>query len=46
MQAITSVARDSRDPDLRWELEELGGGVAAATSPQPSFDSSWSLVSV
>ena len=27
MNAITSVARDTRDPDTRWRLEELGGGV-------------------
>jgi hypothetical protein len=38
--AITSVARDTRDPELRWRLEELGGGVAAGkiTTP-PSSDS-------
>jgi hypothetical protein len=27
MNAITSVARDTADPQVRWNLEELGGGV-------------------
>ena len=27
MNAVTSVARDTRDPELRWRLEELGGGI-------------------
>jgi hypothetical protein len=29
VNAVTSVARDQRDPHLRWRLEELGGGVLA-----------------
>jgi hypothetical protein len=29
MNAITSVARDTHDPALRWDLEELGGGIPA-----------------
>jgi hypothetical protein len=33
MNAVTSLARDTRDPDLRWRLEELGGGVPVATTP-------------
>jgi hypothetical protein len=32
--AVTAVARDTRDPELRWDLEELGGGIAIATSPR------------
>jgi len=44
MQAITSVARDTRDEALRWDLEELGGSVAARNCPQPSWDTSRSLV--
>ncbi|MBI2302254.1 MAG: hypothetical protein HYU66_25405 [Armatimonadetes bacterium] len=32
--AITAVARDTRDPDLRWDLEELGGGIAVGAVPQ------------
>jgi hypothetical protein len=35
MNAITSVARDTRDPETRWELEELGGGVLAGLRPKP-----------
>jgi len=27
--AITATARDIQDPDLKWELEKLGGSVAA-----------------
>jgi hypothetical protein len=33
MNAVTSVARDTRDPDLRWRLEELGGGIAVGRTP-------------
>jgi hypothetical protein len=29
MNAVTSTARDTPDPELRWQLEELGGAVAA-----------------
>ena len=29
MNAVTSVARDTRDPELRWRLEELGGSMPA-----------------
>lgn len=29
MNAVTSLARDSRDPELRWSLEQLGGSVPA-----------------
>jgi hypothetical protein len=28
MNAVTSVARDTSDPETRWNLEELGGAVA------------------
>jgi hypothetical protein len=27
MNAVTSVARDQTDPELRWRLEEIGGGI-------------------
>ena len=30
MNAVTSVARDTRDPELRWRLEEFGGGIPVA----------------
>jgi hypothetical protein len=33
MNAVTSVARDTNDPEFRWRLEELGGGIPAAILP-------------
>src|SRR5262249_18469151 len=33
MNAVTSVARDTRDPELRWRLAELGGGIAVGRTP-------------
>jgi hypothetical protein len=27
MNAVTAVARDTRDPDARWNLEEIGGAI-------------------
>src|SRR5258708_39169129 len=33
MNAVTSVARDTDDPDLRWQLEALGGGIAVGCIP-------------
>jgi hypothetical protein len=33
MNAVTSVARDTRDPETRWNLEEFGGGIPAAVPP-------------
>lgn len=35
MNAVTSTARDARDPDLRWQLELLGGEIAATAVPEP-----------
>jgi len=32
MNAVTSVARDTRDPEVRWRLEEFGGGIAAVVA--------------
>jgi hypothetical protein len=37
MQAVTSVARDTADPEQRWDLEELGGAVAANLTPASYF---------
>jgi hypothetical protein len=35
VNAVTSVARDTRDPELRWQLEEFGGGIpVAAQQPE------------
>jgi hypothetical protein len=31
--AVTSFARDTRDPALRWELEEFGGALAVGVTP-------------
>jgi hypothetical protein len=39
MNAITSVARDTRDPEAKWRLEELGGGVLALRPPTDRFAS-------
>jgi hypothetical protein len=30
VNAVTSVARDTRDPQVRWQLEEFGGGIPVA----------------
>lgn len=35
MNAVTAVARETRDPDTRWRLEELGGGIPAFLKPRP-----------
>jgi hypothetical protein len=41
MNAVTSVARDTRDPELRWRLEALGGGIPiAAPDVHPPLDRS------
>jgi hypothetical protein len=40
MNAVTSVARDTPDPEVRWRLEELGGGIPAARTPTPQPDES------
>ncbi len=42
--AVTSVARDTHDPELRWRLEEFGGGLLSARTPSPSFDPSQARV--
>jgi hypothetical protein len=34
MNAVTSTARDTRDPELRWRLEEFGGMVASGIAPR------------
>jgi hypothetical protein len=38
MNAVTEVARDHRDPDIRWRLEELGGGILVGISPVQHSD--------
>jgi hypothetical protein len=34
MNAVTAIARDESDPETRWPLEELGGGVPARIAPR------------
>ena len=34
--AVTAVARNTRDPETRWRLEELGGAITAGIVPAPS----------
>jgi hypothetical protein len=38
MNAVTSLARDTPDPQLRWRLEELGGAIGAMLLPLPEGD--------
>ncbi len=35
MNAVTAVARDVRDEETRWRLEELGGSIPARLTPKP-----------
>ena len=39
MNVVTSVARDTRDPDARWRLEELGGSMPARVLAAPKIGS-------
>jgi hypothetical protein len=36
--AVTAVARETAEPELRWDLEELGGGIACGILPQNPSD--------
>jgi hypothetical protein len=38
MNAVTSVARDTRDPRVKWRLEKLGGAIAVARPVAPCPD--------
>jgi hypothetical protein len=33
MNAVTSVARETADPEIRWRLEESGGGICVGRRP-------------
>lgn len=35
VNAVTATARDARDPEVKWRLEELGGQLAALERPVP-----------
>jgi len=39
--AITAAARDTKDPQTRWNLEELGGAVLIAAAPKLPQDSAY-----
>lgn len=39
MNAVIDSARDTRDPDLRWQLEEFGGVIGLALLPALSAES-------
>jgi hypothetical protein len=36
VNAVTSVARDTDDPETRWRLEEVGGGMLARVVDRPT----------
>lgn len=36
INAVTSLARDTRNPELRWSLEKIGGALIVASTPTPS----------
>jgi hypothetical protein len=38
MNAVTSVARDTREHETRWRLEELGGQIAVMQPAEPVLD--------
>lgn len=44
--ALTATARDTPDEDLRWRLEELGGGVFASATGRPPSGSTGNRVKV
>ena len=45
-QAITAVARDVRDPELKWDLEKLGGAVALGTLRRTGDESESALATL
>ncbi len=36
INAVTSLARDTRNPELRWSLETIGGALIVTSTPAPS----------
>jgi hypothetical protein len=36
INAVTSLARDTRNPELRWSLETIGGALMVTSTPAPS----------
>lgn len=45
LNAVTSTARDSSDPEQRWRLEEFGGEIAVSRTPKPPHDTLGEYVS-
>jgi hypothetical protein len=45
LNAVTSVGRDTRDPEVRWRLEELGGTMPARLTPKPGVAPAAALAS-
>ena len=46
INAVTSLARDTRNPELRWSLETVGGALIVTSTPAPSGAGSGELESV
>jgi hypothetical protein len=42
--ALTAIARDTPDPELRWDLEEFGGAVATNRVPKRPANGGHALV--
>jgi hypothetical protein len=45
LNAVTSFAQTVRDPEARWRLEELGGGIPARLVPNPKTTPTASVMS-
>ncbi len=45
LNVVTAIARDTRDHDTRWRLEELGGTIPARLGPQPRIKPAVSALS-
>ena len=46
LNAVTSVARDTRDPEMRWRLEELGATIPTRLQPRRTAPPVSALVGV
>jgi len=43
INAVTSLARDTRNPELRWSLETIGGALIVTSTPTPSGEGAGEL---
>jgi len=41
MNAVTALARDTEDPETRWELEAVGGMIPGRLARRPSYRAAW-----